>query len=361
VVALVPARDEAATIAETVRGVLGQAYPGPLHLVVCDDQSSDGTGRLARAAAEALGAGARLSIREGTVPPPGWTGKLWALAQAHAEAETAPVPAPTYLWLTDADIAHPPDTLRRLVTKAEDDDRDLVSLMVRLAAEGVWGRLLIPPFVLFFRLLYPFRWVNRPGRRTAAAAGGCVLVRRQALEAAGGFQRIAGAVIDDCALAAAIKRDGRPGPGRIWLGQADGSRSLRPYRGLGEVWAMVARSAYTQLRHAPHLLAGTVAGLALVFLAPPLLVLTGPWHGDLAALALGALAWAAMGVAAAPMLRHYGQTPARGALLPLAALLYLAMTVDSAWRYYRGQGGRWKGRVQARRPRGTGGEHPPSR
>lgn len=348
VVALIPARDEAATIARTVASVLGQDYPGGLTCIVTDDQSRDGTAEAARAGAVAVGAANRLTVRRGSDPPPGWTGKLWALAQAHAAAAdgAAGAPAP-YLWLTDADIAHDARTLRRLVTKAEAADRDLVSLMVRLHAAGFWGRLLIPPFVLFFRMLYPFAWANRPGTRTAAAAGGCVLLRRAALQRAGGFAAIAGALIDDCALAARIKHHGRPGRGRIWIGQADAAHSLRAYRGLTEIWRMVARSGYAQLRFSPVVLVGTVLAMVLTFLLPPLSVLTWPLHGQAAAATLGAAGWAAMAVAAAPTLRHYGQHAARGLLLPLAAALYTAMTLDSARAYYGGRGGVWKGRAQA--------------
>ncbi len=356
VVALIPARDEAATIGRTVADVLGQDYPGRLHVIVTDDQSADDTAGAARAGAAAAGASHRLSVIQGTDPPPGWTGKLWALEQARRTAGTAGE-APPYLWLTDADIAHAPETLRRLVTKAQADDRDLVSLMVRLHATGGWPRLLIPPFVLFFRMLYPFSRGNRPGARTAAAAGGCILLRRAALERAGGFAAIAGALIDDCALAARIKRHGRPGRGRIWIGQANASASLRAYRGLEEIRAMVARSAYAQLRYSPARLAGTVLGMALVFLVPPLAVLTWPLHGGSAAGGAAALAWAAMAVVAAPTYRHYGQARWRGSLLPVVAVLYTAMTLESARAYHGGHGGFWKGRAQAR-PRASSGVSP---
>lgn len=348
VVALVPARDEAETIAATVDGVLGQDYPGEVHLIVVDDQSTDATAEVARRAADTMGAGVRLNIIEGTAPPAGWTGKLWALEQGWQRIRGSSDPPP-WLWLTDGDIAHPPDTLRRLVAKGEDDDRDLVSLMVRLVAGGFWGRLLIPTFVYFFRQLFPFAWSNDPRSRTAAAAGGCVLLRRRALESAGGFRPISDRVIDDCALAALVKQRGRAEEGRIWLGMSDGSRSLRPYRGLGDIWQMVARSAYAQLRYSPWLLAGTLVGMGFLYLAAPLLVLSLPWHGDVAAGIAALAGWLVMALSLQPVLRLYQQSPAWGAALPLAAVLYAAMTVDSARRHAAGRGGWWKGRAQGAR------------
>lgn len=349
VVALVPARDEADTIGETVRSVLGQVYPGPLHLVVTDDQSSDGTAALAREVAAAVGAEKWLTVVPGETPPSGWTGKLWALEQARRAAQEIFDAPPGFLWLTDADIRHAPETLRRLVMKADSDDRDLVSLMVRLSAEGAWARLLIPPFILFFRMLYPFARANDPRRRLAAAAVGCVLLRRAAFERAGGFAAIAGRIIDDCALAARVKAEGREGPGRIWIGQGDASHSLRPYRDLREIWRMVARTAYAQLRYSPLLLLGTVLGLALVFLVPPVVALGWPLHGVAHAAWLGFAAWGAMTVAALPVFAHYEAGLWRAACLPVAAGAYTAMTLGSARAYRQGAGGLWKGRVQAGR------------
>ncbi len=346
VLALVPARDEAATIGQTVRSVLGQDYPGSLTLIVTDDQSRDGTAEVARTAAQGLGAGQRLRVVNGSPPPPGWTGKLWALEQAR-RLGAADGEAPDVLWLTDADIAHAPDTLRRLVAKAEEDDRDLVSLMVRLRADGFWARLLIPPFVYFFRKLYPFAWANDPGRRLAAAAGGCVLLRAHALERAGGLAAIAGRIIDDCALAARIKAEGRAGGGRIWLGLADSSHSLRPYARLSDIRHMVARTAYAQLGFSPLLLAGTLLGMAWLYLLPPAVVLTWPWHAAGPAGLAGAAAWAIMAGTMLPMLRLYRQSVGWAPLLPLAAALYCAMTLDSARRHWQGRGGAWKGRAQA--------------
>lgn len=348
VVALVPARDEAETIAAAVAGHLSQDYPGPFRLVVIDDESADATARLAREAAAASGRAERFALLPAPPREPGWVGKLWALESGRRHVEAAGE-APAYWWLTDADIGHPPDTLRRLVAKAESEKRALVSLMVRLWCASFWERLLIPAFVFFFQKLYPFPRANDDHSRLAAAAGGCVLVRRDSLAAAGGLAAIKGALIDDCSLAARVKPQARREGRGIWVGLTEGSRSLRPYRGLGEIWRMVARSAYTQLHRNPLLLLGTLLGMALLYLAPPALLLTWPWHGDGVAALLGLAAWLAMALAEAPTLRLYRRPPLEGLLLPLAGLLYSAMTVDSALRHWRGQGGRWKGRVAAGR------------
>ena len=336
VAAVIPARDEAAGIARCVGSLLGQDYPGRFGLVVVDDHSSDGTAELARRAAAALGAADRLRVVAGGALPAGWTGKLWAVAQG-LETAAAWLPEAEYVLLSDADIAHDRRNLAELVGHAEAGGYDLVSLMVALHCASLVERGLIPAFVFFFAMLYPFAWVNRADRRTAAAAGGCMLVHRRALARIDGVARIRGAVIDDCALAAAVK----PG-GPIWLGFGRRTRSLRVYPKVGDIWAMVARSAYVQLGHSPLLLGLTVIGMAVTYLAPPALVLVGGW-----AALLGALAWAAMALAYAPSLRRYGRSLAWAPLLPLVALFYLAATLGSAWRHYRGRGGQWKGRVYA--------------
>lgn len=347
VLVLVPARDEAEVIGACVRALARQDYPGRLDVIVVDDHSADGTATVARAAAQEAGGAARVRIVAARALPPGWSGKLWALSEGLAHAH-ANLPAARFVWLCDADIEPAADTLARLVAKAEAQQRDLVSLMVALSCQGFWERLLVPPFVYFFQMLYPFRWVNDPARRSAAAAGGCVLLRRVALVEAGGFAAIRGALIDDCALARLVKRRPNAAAGGIWLGLARGeARSIRPYRGLGDIWRMVARSAYTQLDHAPLLLLGTLAGMAVTFLAPPVLGLTAPLHGDRDAALLGFAAWSLMAATALPTYRLYGQPPWSAAFLPLAALLYCAMTLDSALGHLRGRGGAWKGRIQA--------------
>jgi hopene-associated glycosyltransferase HpnB len=346
VIAIMPARDEAQVIGRALGSVLTQDYPGPFHIVVVDDHSSDGTADEARATAKASARGGCFHLVRARALPPAWTGKLWALSEGLSRAQET-LPEARYLWFTDADIEHGPTTLRRLVAKAEAERLDLVSLMAALSCIVFWERLLIPPFVFFFQKLYPFPWVNDPGRATAAAAGGCVLVTAEALEAVGGLAPIKGALIDDCALAGAIKTQRRG----IWLGLATDSLSIRPYQGLGAIWEMVARCAYTQLRHSPGLLAGTLLALALTYVAPPVVALGAPLVGQVFAAVLGLAAWGLMARAFWPTLKLYGQPPWQAPLLPLAALFYGAMTLDSAIRHWRGEGGAWKGRVQA--PTGT--------
>ena len=340
---VVPARNEAAVIGESLPSLLGQDYPGPFSVILVDDHSGDGTAEAALRAAggESGGENERLSLLQAPDLPASWTGKLWALEQG---LRAAPQDC-RYLWFSDADIAQGPGALRWLVAKAETEARDLVSLMVALRCEGFWERLLIPPFIYFFQKLYPFAWVNDPKRRDAAAAGGCILVRRDALRAAGGLNAIRGALIDDCSLAARIKAGRRPAGNGIWLGLAAEARSIRPYQGLAAIWTMVARTAYTQLRYNPLLLAPTILGMAITYLAPPLLLLSAPWHHSAPAAAMAGLAWLLMGLSLLPTLRLYRQPLWLAPLLPLAAAFYSAMTCDSAWRHWRGVGGRWKGRT----------------
>jgi hopene-associated glycosyltransferase HpnB len=340
VVAVVPARDEEAYVGAALRSLLDQDYPGELTIVLVDDHSTDATRRIA----ENLGMGGARSLEVIAAPalPGGWSGKLWAVEQGVRRAGER-WPEARYLLLTDADIAHAQDNLARLVAKAEAEELDLVSLMVRLRCESFWERLLVPAFVFFFQLLYPFAAVNQAGRRTAAAAGGCMLLRRRALAEAGGIAAIRHRLIDDVALARAVKH--RPGGGRIWLGLGESAWSLRAYRSLGPLWAMVARSADTQLNHSLLLLAASVLGMALSFAGPPLAVLTWPIHGDAVAAALGGAAWLVMTAVYRPITRWYDLRWVWLLSLPLAALLFVAMTVDSAVQHRRGAGGRWKGRV----------------
>ncbi|MDT0381228.1 glycosyltransferase [Streptomyces sp. DSM 42041] len=330
---VVPARDEAAVLPLTLPSLLAQRYPGPAEVVLVDDGSSDGTGEVARTLAASAPGALPLTVCSPGPPPPGWTGKLWAVRHGVAVARSRR--AATYLLLTDADIAHPPDSLHALVRAARDGGLDLVSLMARLRVATGWERLVVPAFVYFFAQLYPFSRVNRPGGRTAAAAGGCMLLRADAADRAGLPGSVRGAVIDDVAVGRAVKRGG----GRVWLGLAGEVASVRPYEGLAPLWAMVARSAYAQLRHSRSLLAVTVAGLLLVYVAPPATALAG--H------AVGWAAWALMTLSYLPAVRYHRVPWWVVLTLPAVAVLYLLMTVDSAVRHHRGAGAAWKGRTYA--------------
>ena len=338
VTAVVPARDEADVIGANLASLLRQDYPGAFSVIVVDDHSSDGTAAVARAAA-GDGTASRVTVLPAPAVEPGWTGKLWALRHGIHHAEDLPASS-DYLLLTDADIAHAPDTLRMLVSRARRERLLLSSLMAKLDVQSAAERALIPAFVFFFRMLYPFAWVNGPRCATAAAAGGCMLVDRDALRAAGGLAAIRGELIDDCALARLLKPHG---PIRIAL--TDRVRSTRAYRSVGELRRMIARTAFTQLRFSVWRLLATVFALLVVFVAPPLLALSS---ADPLVRTLGGLGWACMTLAFVPMLRFYRRSPAWALALPAIAAAYLAFTIDSAFQHLRGRGGEWKGRVRPR-------------
>ncbi|MFP5204034.1 MAG: glycosyltransferase [Acidobacteriota bacterium] len=329
VAAVAPARDEAASIRQSLGSLLAQEGAGELTVILVDDNSSDGTG----AEAAALGS-ERLRVVAGKPLPPGWSGKLWAV---HQGLQQEAAQKADYVLLTDADIVHAPDHLARLLAQAEGGGFDLVSEMVRLHCATLAERALIPAFVFFFQMLYPFAWVADPRRRTAAAAGGTMLVRRGVLDRMGGVEPIRHRLIDDCALAGAIQSAG----GRIWLGHSERAASIRIYASWREVWDTIARTAYEQLGHSPLLLLGCLAGMGLLYEAPPLLALMA--HGP-ARLAGGA-AWLAMGVAFQPTLRRYGRSRWWGLALPAIALFYAGATAASAVRHWAGRGGGWKKRV----------------
>jgi hopene-associated glycosyltransferase HpnB len=334
VVTVIPARNEAPVIAASVRSLLRQDYRGQFSIIVVDDDSDDGTA----AVAMATGAGTTLSIVKSDGPPAGWTGKLWALKQGVAAAGAS---RPDYLLLTDADIVHAPDTLSWLAAQASAGGFVMTSLMAKLRCESPAERIHVPAFVYFFQMLFPFSQVSRPVSKTAAAAGGCVFVRTDALRDVGGIDAIRNALIDDCALAAKMKAQGP-----IWLGLTNRVRSIRAYESFADVRQMISRSAYAQLRYSPLLLAGTVAGMALVFLAPPLLAIFASGLAQY----LGLAAWLAMALSFQPMLRFYNLSPLWGIALPGIALLYTIYTVDSAYQHLRKRGGRWKGRVHLDAP-----------
>jgi hopene-associated glycosyltransferase HpnB len=328
VTAVVPARDEADVIARSIASLAAQDYPGAFRIILVDDNSSDGTGDIVRR----LNA-VRVEVLSGQPLAPGWTGKLWAVAQGVERAGDASA----YLWLTDADIEHAPDTLKSLVARAESGGLVLTTLMAKLRCDTLAERMLIPAFVFFFRMLYPFGRVNAP-KGPGGAAGGCMLVRRDALTAAGGIGAIRDALIDDCAFGSLLKQQGR-----IWLGLTDRSCSIRPYDGFGPIADMISRSAYAQLGYNPLVLAGTIIGLALVFLAAPVLAVAAEGWPRWAGLAV----WAMMALAYQPMLRFYRLSPLWGVGLPVIAAFYSGCTLLSALRHARGRGGYWKGRAQA--------------
>jgi hopene-associated glycosyltransferase HpnB len=333
---VVPARNEADVIGRAVASHMAQDYPGTFHVFVVDDRSTDSTAAVAREAGDA-----RLTVLTAPPLPEGWAGKVAAMAAGLAEADRRQ-PEARYVLFTDADIEHPADNLRRLVSKAETGRLDLTSLMVRLEARSFWEHLLIPAFVFFFQKLYPFPLVNDSANKMAGAAGGCMLVRRTALERIGGLAAIKGEIIDDCALARAIK----PG-GAIWLGLSAEARSLRPYGGLEGVWRMVARSAFNQLRHSTLTLIGCVLGMLLLYVVPPLAVLHGLFDNHAFLALLGVATWATMALCYKPTLDLYGRPVWEAALLPVAGIFYVLMTVDSARAYWAGRGGAWKGRTYA--------------
>ena len=337
IAAVIPARDEAACVGATVGTLLEQDYAGELRVILVDDQSRDATAQVAGEAAAKLGKSDRLTVLSGRALPAGWTGKLWAQQQGVAHVEEQPHP-PDYLLFTDADIVYGPDAVRRLVARVQADGLVLASLMVKLHCKSLAERLFIPAFIFFFQMLYPFAWANDPRRATAAAAGGCMLVSRDALGQAGGLAAIRGALIDDCALAKLLKARGP-----IWIGLTEHVRSIRAYPSVADIRAMVARTAYAQLRYSPLLLAGTVLALALTYLAPVALTfLTGGF-----AQYVGIFTWLLMALAFRPTLRLYGLSAFWGLALPAIAAAYMAFTVDSAYQHARGRGGMWKGRAQA--------------
>ena len=342
VVAVVPARNEAATIAQTLTSLLNQNYAGEFSVVLVDDHSEDATAQIARQTARERDAESRISIRLAPPLPPGWTGKLWALNEGISQAASA---TPTYYWFTDADIVHAPDTLRRLVARAECNHLDLASLMVLLQAKTLPERALIPAFLFFFLKLYPPRWIADPKARTAGAAGGCILLRSEALQRMGGLAAIRNEVIDDCALARAVKRS----DGRLWMGLTRASISLRAYTTFAETRDMIARTAFTQLRYSPLLLLGTLAAMFLTYLAPAAILFA--FAHQPAAQILGACTWLLMSRLYLPTIRFYRLSPAWAVTLPLTALFYSYATFLSAVRYHLGRGAQWKGRSQAHRSR----------
>jgi hopene-associated glycosyltransferase HpnB len=337
VAAVVPARDEADVVGETILSLLQQSYRGLCSVIVVDDHSSDGTGVRAARTASGVGLADRLTVLSAPELPGGWTGKLWAMNHGATHAGDV-----EYLLFTDADIRHAPDTLARLVARAVRDRLVLTSLLARLNCTTFAERALIPAFVFFFAMLYPFPWVNRPGR-TAAAAGGCMLVDRKVLDAAGGLDAVRNELIDDCAIARLLKKHGP-----IWLALTERVVSVRRYRSVGDIRRMIARTAYTQLDHSPALVVTVIVAMAVAFIAPLALAALGTGASRI----LGLLAWASMALAFQPVLRMYRVSPLGGLALPAIATCYLWFTLDSAYQYARGRAGMWKGRTHRSAQRG---------
>lgn len=334
VAAVVPARDEADVTAACITSLLQQRGV-KIHVFLVDDSSSDGTLEVALHAAETTGKADSLTVIQGLPLPAGWSGKLWAVQQGIAKAQSL---RPDFLLLTDADIVHSPDNVQNLIAISQTGNYDLVSLMVKLHCETMAERALIPAFVFFFLMLYPPAWIAKPGHRTAGAAGGCILIRPEALERAGGMTAIRGEIIDDCALARRVKQSG----GKVWLGLTAETRSIRPYGSFAGIGRMISRAAFNQLRHSTLLLLAALLGLLITYLAPPALLLS---H-RVAPAALGAAAWLLMSCCFLPMVRFYRLSPLWSLALPLIALFYMGATLHSALRFWSGKGGEWKGRMQ---------------
>jgi hopene-associated glycosyltransferase HpnB len=337
VAVVIPARDEAAAVGLCVASLLQQVGPHRIHVFLVDDGSIDGTADIARRAAEEAGAGSALTVIQGQSLPSGWTGKLWAVHQGIERAREFSL---QFLLLTDADILHAPDSIATLVSIAESGPYDLASFMVNLHCASPAEKFLIPAFVFFFFKLYPPEWIADPRRKTAGAAGGSILVRREVLERAGGVAAIRSEIIDDCALARVVKNHG----GRIWLGLTKGTKSLRPYGTFGEIGRMISRTAFNQLNHSTLLLLGSLAGMIVIYLLPVLLLLSG--HPI--PVTLGAAACLVMALAYLPLIRFYRLNPLWSLSLPLISIFYIGATMHSAFRYWSGRGGEWKGRVQDR-------------
>jgi hopene-associated glycosyltransferase HpnB len=347
--AIVPARNEATVLPRSMPALLRQQYPGSFQVLLVDDQSTDATATVARSAAQNCQTQTPLHIITTDPLPSGWSGKLWAVHQGVERVLNQDAhQLPDYFLLTDADILHGSNILQQLVVKAERDQLDLVSLMVLLRCQSFWEKLLIPAFIFFFQKLYPFPWVNEPQHPVAAAAGGCILVRRDILQAVGGIEVIRKALIDDCALGAAVKHNAAEGrAGRIWLGLTTKTVSLRPYPSLKTIWNMVARTAFTQLHYSFGLLLMTLVAMSIIYILPPVGMVLAMVRGQWLLALVAVLAWGLMTVAYWPTVRLYRLSPLWALTLPIIALLYTLMTLDSALRHLQGRGGAWKGRVYA--------------
>jgi hopene-associated glycosyltransferase HpnB len=337
---IIPARNESEALPISLPSILEQNYGGRVEVVIVDDQSDDGTGEIAKGMRTNCQTQGKLTVISGEPLPQGWSGKLWAIAQGISYAEKQEI-LPDYYLLTDADIKHDRHNLRNLVFKAEKEHLGSVSLMVLLRCQSFWERFLIPAFVFFFAKLYPFPLVNTPESKVAAAAGGCILIRRDVLKKIGGIGRVKDALIDDCSLAQVVKSEGES----IWLGLTETTVSLRPYPTLKTIWDMVARTAFTQLNYSLWMLLGAVGGMTVVYLIPIISLIWGIIGGEKSLVILGLTTWLLMATAYLPTVRFYRCSPVWAFCLPAIAFFYTLMTIDSALRHWQGQGGAWKGRV----------------
>ncbi len=335
--AIVPARDEAEVLPVSLPSLLNQNYEGEFSVVLVDDNSCDRTSQIAQQTADKLNKADKLKVIKGKTLAKGWKGKLWAIEQGIYSAQ----PTPDYFLFTDADIKHDLNNLSQLIYKAQTENLDLVSLMVLLRCESFWEKLLIPAFVFFFQKLYPFAWVNNPHKSIAAAAGGCILISYQALLNIGGITAIKDALIDDCALATAVKSQDK----NIWLGLSKTTTSLRQYDNLKVIWDTIARTAFDQLNYSFLLLVGTIMGMSIIYLAAPICLVIGIITTNWLLTTMALLTWLLMACVYIPTLRLYNLSVLWAFSLSAIAFLYTLMTIDSAIKYYQGKGGSWKGRT----------------
>ncbi|NEQ78033.1 MAG: glycosyltransferase [Okeania sp. SIO2C9] len=340
--AIIPARNEAKLLRTTLKSLLNQDYPGNFKIILVDDNSKDNTANVANFIAQKNDDLTKLEVISAGNLSSGWSGKLWAINQGinYAKQQT---PAPDYFLFTDADIEHSSTNIRQLIIKAEQENLALVSLMVKLQCQTLTEELMIPAFVFFFQKLYPFRWVNNPQNSTAAAAGGCILIRNQVLDEIGGIEVIRNALIDDCSLATAVKQ--KSTNKKIWLGLTSDTKSRRSYPDLFSIWSMIVRTAFTQLNYSPLLLVATVIGMKLIYLVPSLGIILGVIFSWWEIVAIAFLARILMFLAYLPIVRFYQLSPIYAMSLPTVALIYTLITIDSAWRHLRGRGSHWKGRT----------------
>ena len=332
---LIPARNEAKYIKNSLMSLLRQNYEGKYRAIVVDDSSSDATLEIVKGISKKNN---KIHVMQGKVLKEGWAGKVWAQYQGINFIKKK-FPNSKYILFTDADIAHSPNNLKNLTIKAESESLDLVSLMVLLKANNFSEKILIPAFVFFFQKLYPFEWVNDPRRKIAAAAGGCMLVNYFTLKKSGGIEKIKNQIIDDCALARILKKNGR-----IWLGITKETKSLRNYKKISEIWSMVTRSAYDQLNYSILLLIICAFGMFCTYMIPVIALSVGFFDENNYLFFTGLIAWFIMSYTYIPTLRNFNEKSFMATFLPIASIFYTLTTIDSARMHLWGSGGSWKDR-----------------